>query len=133
MPNTPNEPTHSEIEQEEKTRRQFEADAISRQSNVLPLDAARNEGRFYGALIRSERQPNGVQRVGFFLVGSLFWGTALFIVFGAFPALVRFMGLQVVPMGDKSVSMVYLPFAAIAFLLGLKVMVSAIAPRKRKS
>jgi hypothetical protein len=36
-------------------------------------------------------------------------------------------------MGDKSVSMVYLPFAAIAFLLGLKVIVSAIAPRKRKS
>ena len=43
-----------------EARRQFEADAISSQSNVLPLDAARNEGRFYGKLIRGERQLSGV-------------------------------------------------------------------------
>ena len=133
MPNTPHHPTRQEIEQEEKTRRQFEADASSRQSNILPMDAARNEGRFYGSLIRSERSLNGVQRIGFFLVGFLFCGSALFIVTGAFPGLVRFMGLRVVPMGDKSVSMAYLPFAAIAFFLGLKLIGSAIAPRKRKS
>jgi len=132
MPNTPHHPTRQEIEQEEKTRQQFEADASSRQSNILPMDAARNEGRFYGNLIRGERSLNGVQRIGFFLVGFLFCGSALFIVIGAFPGLVRFMGLRVVPMGDKSVSMAYLPFAALAFFLGLKVIVSAIAPRRRK-
>jgi hypothetical protein len=132
MPNTPNHPTGQTSEQEEQTRRQFEADAISSQSNVLPLDAARNEGRFYGNLIRGERSLNGVQRIGFFLVGFLFCGSALFIVTGAFPELVRFMGLQVVPLGDKSTSMAYLPFAAISFLVGLKIIVSAIAPRQRK-
>jgi len=133
MPNTPNRPTRQEIEQEETTRRRFETDAVSSQSNVLPLDAARNEGRFYGKLIRGERSLNGVQRIGFFLVGFLFCGSALFIVTGAFPGLERFMGLRVVPMGDESVSLAYLPFAAIAFFLGLKVIVSAIAPRRRKS
>jgi hypothetical protein len=132
MPDTPNHPARQKIEQEERARRQFEADAISSQSNVLPLDAARNEGRFYGNLIRGERSLNGAQRIGFFLVGFLFCGSALFIVAGAFPGLVRFVGLQVIPMGDKSTSIAYLPFAALAFLLGLKVIVSAIAPRKRK-
>ena len=115
MPNTPKHPTRQEIEQEERARQQFEADAVSSQSNVLPLDVARNEGRFYGSLIRGERSLNGVQRIGFFLVGFLFCGSALFLVTGAFPEPARFIGLQVVPMGDKSVSMAYLPFAAIAF------------------
>src|SRR5271156_5264112 len=133
MPNASKDRTRQEIEQDEKTRQQFEADTISRQSNVLPMDAARNEGRFYGRLFRGERSLNGVQRIGFFLVGFLFCGSALFIVTGAFPGLVRFMGLQVIPMGDKSVSMAYLPFAAIAFFLGLKLIGLAIAPRKRKS
>jgi hypothetical protein len=80
MPEKSNNPTHQEIEREEESRREFEADLISRQSNVLPLDAARNEGRFYGQLVRGERPLNGVQRIGFFLVGSLFCGSALFMV-----------------------------------------------------
>jgi hypothetical protein len=48
MPKKPNHPTRQEIEHEEETRRRFEADALFRQSKVLPMDAARNEGRFYG-------------------------------------------------------------------------------------
>jgi hypothetical protein len=79
MPKEPNHPTRKEIEHEEETRRRFEADAILRQSNVLPMDAARNEGRFYGQLIRGSRPLNGVQRIGFFLVGSLFCWSAIFI------------------------------------------------------
>jgi hypothetical protein len=133
MPKNPHHPTRQEIERGEEAGRRFEDDAISRQSNVLPLDAARNEGRFYGKLIRSERSLSGIQRVGFFLVGSLFCGSAFFIVVGAFPGMLRFMNLHVVPMGDKSVSMVYLPFAALAFLVGLKLIHSAVAPRSRKS
>ena len=133
MPENPHHPTRQEIEQGEAARRRFEEDASTRQSNVLPLDAARNEGRFYGRLIRSERPLNGIQRVGFFLVGSLFCGLAFFTVVGAFPGLLRVMDLHAVPMGDKSVSMVYLPFAALALLLGLNLIRSAIAPRSRKS
>jgi hypothetical protein len=132
MPNTPKHPTPQEIERDEKTRQQFEVDAISRQSNVLPMDAARNEGRFYGKLIRGERSLNGVQRIGFFLVGFLFCSWAIFMVIAAFPRFFSSIGLGVEPISDKSTSMVYLPFAGLAFVLGLKVIVSAIAPRKRK-
>jgi hypothetical protein len=121
-----------EIEHEEATRRRFEADAIARQSNVLPLDAARNEGQFYGKLIRGKRPLHGVQRIGFFLVGSLLCGSALFTVLSAFPGLFRFMGLHIVTIGDKSLSIVYLPFAALALFAGLKVIASAVAPFRRK-
>jgi len=132
MPNTANRSTRQEIGQEEENRRRFEADAISRQSNVLPMDAARNEGQFYGKLIRGERAPNGVQRIGFFLVGFLFCSWAIFIVITTFPRLFGFISLGVEPISDNSTSKFYLPFAALAFFLGLKVIVSAIAPRKQK-
>lgn len=100
---------------------------------MLPLDAARNEGRFYGRRIRGERPLSGVQRVGFFLMGSLFCGMAFFIVVGAFPGLLRFMDRHGVPMGDKSVAMVSLPFAALFIFLGLKLIRSAIVARNRRS
>ena len=59
-------------------------------------------------------------------------GTALFIVLDAFPGLVRFMGLRLVPMGDKSISVVYLPFAVLTLFLGVKFIAKAIAPRRQK-
>ncbi len=99
---------------------------------MLPMDAARNEGRFYGDLMRGKRPLNGVQRIGFFLVGFLFCSWAIFIVTVTFARLFRFIGLGVEPITDKSASIVYLPFAALAFFLGLQVIVSAIAPRKQK-
>jgi hypothetical protein len=132
MPKKRHHPARQQTEKAEETRRRFESDAISRQSNVLPLDAARNEGRFYGQLIRGERHLTGVQRIGFFLVGLLFCASALFVVAGAFPRLFSYIGVSVAPIADKSVSMVSLPFAALVFFLGLKVIGSAIAPRKRK-
>ena len=116
MPKNPRHPTRAEVEQGEDARGRFEEDAISHQSNVLPLDAARNERRFYGKFIHV-RPLNSIRRVGFFLVGSLFCGLALFTVLGAFPGLLRFMDLRLVPMGDKSVAMVSLPFAALFFFL----------------
>jgi hypothetical protein len=132
MPENPTHPSRQGIEQGEEGRRRFEADIITRQNNVLPLDAARNEGRFYGKIIRSGRPLNGIQRVGFFLVGSLFCGSAFFMVVDAFPGLLRLMGLRGLAMGDKSISMVSLPFAALAVFLGLRLIHAAIVPRKRK-
>ena len=131
MPKRPHHPSRPEIEQEEEGRRQFEADAISRQSNVLPLDAARNEGRFYGQLIRGERQLNGVQRVGFFLVGWIFCWWGIFLCMDIFPQALGFIGLHS-PLSDKLIPLWHLPFASVVLLLGLKVMVTAVAPRKRK-
>jgi hypothetical protein len=132
MPKEPNHPTRQEIAQAEEIHRQFEADAISRQQNVLPLDAARNEGRFYGQLIRNERPLNSVQRIGFFLVGNLFFWWAIFIAIGAFPRFLSVIGLRLEPMAGKPISMVYLPFAALSLFLGVKVIVTAITPRRHK-
>jgi hypothetical protein len=133
MPKNPHHSIHDEVEQGEDARRRFEEDAISHQSDVLPLDAARNEGRFNRKRIRGERPLNSIQRVGLFLVGLLSCGLALFTVVCAFHGLLRFMDLHVVPMGDKSVSMVPRPSAALLFLLGLRSIRLAIATRSRKS
>ncbi len=132
MPRESNHPTRREIEHEEG-RRQSEADAISRQSNVLPLDAARNEGRFYGQLIRGSRPLNGVQRIGFFLIGLLFCGWAVFILAVAFPGFFSFIGLPVASIDNKSVSLAYLPFAALSLFLGFKIIGRAIRPDGRKT
>jgi hypothetical protein len=128
----PNHSTHQETYHGEENRRRLEADAISRQSNVLPMDTARNEGRFYGRLIRGECALNGIQRIGFFLVGSLFCWSAMFIVMLAFPRFFSLIGLPVALKGNESVSMLYLPLAAIGLFLGLKIIGRAIKPQRRK-
>jgi len=104
---------------------------MERQSNVLPLDAARNEGRFYGKLVRGKGPLNGVQRVGFLLVGSLICSWSIFIVIGAFPRFFGSIGLAPALTSDKSISMVYLPFAAALLFLGLTIIGRAIVPSTR--
>lgn len=125
-----NHSTDQQLGAGERGRRWLEAEAGSRQSNILPLDAARNEGRFYGRLIRGQRALNGVQRIGFFLVGSLFCCSAIFIVMLAFPHFFSMIGLPVALKDTESVSMLYLPLAAIALFLGLKVIGRAVTPQR---
>lgn len=131
MPQNPHDPSRRKIEQQEKNRQRFEADAQSRQSNVLPMDAARNEGRFYGQLIRGGRPLNGTQRLGFFLIGAMACGFGIFIFVGVFPGFFGLIGFRGV-LSDKSVSMLYLPFATLVLLLGLKVVITALRPHRRK-
>ena len=131
MPKNPHDPSRRGIEQQEKNRQQFEADALSRQSNVLPMDAARNEGRFYGQLIRGGRPLNGTQRVGFFLIGAMACGFGIFILAGIFPGFFSLIGFRGA-LSDKSESILYLPVAAIVLLLGLRVLVTALMPHRRK-
>ena len=130
MSEKPKHSTDPEIDYEDEARRQFEADIVSRQSNVLPLDAARNEGRFYGQIIRGERRLSGVQRIGFFLIGWLFCWWGIFLLMGAFPQAFDIIGPRISPIGDKHILLLHLPFATLALLLGLKVMVTAVVPRK---
>ena len=131
MPKNPHDPSRREIEQQEKSRQRFEADVLLRQSNVLPMDAARKEGRFYGQLIRGDRPLNGAQRVGFFLIGAMACGFGIFILAGVFPGFFSLIGLRGV-LSDKSQSILYLPVAALVLLLGLKVVITALRPHRRK-
>lgn len=70
MPDQPRDATPEELKSEEALRR-FEAEAAFHQSNILPLDQAMNEGRFYGLLIRGNQSVTGVQRIGFLLIAIL--------------------------------------------------------------
>jgi hypothetical protein len=117
-----------EIRDVEQSRRRFEQDTIARLSNVLPLDAARNEGRFYGRLIRG-RPLNGIQRVGFFIIGSLFFWFAVFVLCSAFPKLSDFIGL--VPISNRS-ALFYVPYAVISLLLGLVIIGKAVTPSRHR-
>ena len=128
MPINQNDSTPQDGDQQE-SRRRFEADTISRQSNVLPLDAARNEGQFYGQLIRGDRPLTGVQRIGFFLIGFLFSAWAALMFLGAFPRLAGAVGLRFPFADGKSISLVYLPIAAIALFIGVKIIRTAVMPR----
>jgi hypothetical protein len=128
MPRQPNHPTLQKMEQEE-ARRRSEAEAISRQSNVLPMDAARNEGRFYGQLLRGERPFTGVQRIGAFLVGSLFCCWAVSMIITTFP---RLLGPAHAANVGNAVSVFYVFPAALAFLLGIMMIRRAVAPNRGK-
>ena len=112
--------------------KRFEADVVSRQSNVLPLDAARNEGRFYGQLICGDRELNGVQRIGFFLFGLLFCSWAIFNLIGAFPRLASPLGFRG-DLNNKTLSLLYVPFDLLVLFLGVKVIGTSLrASRRRK-
>lgn len=76
MPDEPRDATAEELANEEGLRR-FEAEAAFHQSNILPLDSAMNEGRFFGLLIRRGQPLTTAQRVGFLLIGTIFCGPGI--------------------------------------------------------
>ena len=126
---TRTDPTHDAVNFEQG-RERLEADFVSRQSNVLPLDSARNEGRFYGNMIRGDRQLNAAQRIGFFLMGFLACGQALFVALMAFPRLGQAIGMPARPGGSQGLLLATLPFSALFFFLGLKFIAKAVTPNK---
>jgi hypothetical protein len=104
MADEPRDATPEEIAQENALRH-FEAQVAFRQSNILPMDAALNVGMFYGLLIRAKRPRNGIERAGFFFMGTM-WAS------GLFPGL---------------------PFSVLVFPLGLKLIWTACRPAKPES
>jgi len=83
MADEPRDATPEEIAQENALRH-FEAQVAFRQSNILPMDSVLNLGMFYGLLIRASRPRNGIERLGFILMG-LSWvvsGSPLFTPLG---------------------------------------------------
>jgi len=111
----------------EKDHSKLEQEVRSRQSNILPLDAARNEGRFYGLLIKTNRQLTGVQRIGFLLLG------ALFLLGGSFEVnrILQEARLPVPGTSDtfRYAWLIWLLPAALFCLLGLKLCLTALIAR----
>ena len=52
-----------------RERQEMERDWKLRQENVLPVETAQNEGRFYGRALKGSRPLTGVQRTGILLIG----------------------------------------------------------------
>jgi len=60
----------------ERGRLEMESNWQLRQENVLPLETAWNEGRFYGRVLKGSQRFTGVQRAGIFLIGLIAIGVA---------------------------------------------------------
>jgi len=76
MIDEPADATPEEIALEEAIQC-FEAEVSFRQSNILPMDAAMNEGRFFGLLIRASHPRSGLERAGFLLMGIQWVSSAI--------------------------------------------------------
>jgi hypothetical protein len=104
--------------QYEEAPQLLQSQFASRQSNVLPLDAVRNEGRFYGRLLRGGRPLSGSQRIGFVLLGFIACAQAFFVVCGAFPELTSAVGMRPLPNSNRAALLAYLPFGLLNLLVG---------------
>jgi hypothetical protein len=83
-----------------------------RQENILPLETARNEGRFYGLALKGSQRLRGVQRVGISMLGFLAIAVALMTVM----AVDRFHGR----LGLLSSRLISGPFVLLEFALGFR-------------
>jgi hypothetical protein len=122
--------TPEELANEEALRR-FEAEAAFHQSNVLPLDNAMNEGRFYGLLVRGGRPLTAVQRLGFLLIAFILGAPSFFVASGAFPQW-RYLTAFSSAAPAKGVSMFYLPVSALVFLVSLRIVWVALRPSAKR-
>ncbi len=76
MPTPPPADNSSPSREGERGRLEMERNWQLRQENVLPLETAWNEGRFYGLLLKGGRPFSRFQRVGIFILGLVMIGMA---------------------------------------------------------
>jgi hypothetical protein len=91
-----------------------------RQENILPLETAWNEGRFYGLLLKGNQPFKLFQRVGIFVTGVQTVGVAS--MFFYFNSLLHPIGPSLRFVNDRlrSVSLFSLPLFLLEIALGLR-------------
>lgn len=109
----------SQAPKEERDRLEMERNWELRQENVLPLETAWNEGRFYGLALKGSKRLTVVQRVGIFLIGLLVLGSSLTTVelgglHGAGPS------LKSIAQSLPDVPLLFLPVVLLELALGLR-------------
>ena len=67
------------FEEFERGRLEMERTWYLRQENILPLERARNEGRFYGLLLKGSQPFTGFQRCAILVFGLQIAGTGLLV------------------------------------------------------
>lgn len=90
-----------------------------RQENVLPLEAAWNEGRFYGVVLKGRRPLTNVQRVGIFMLSLQVLGTGL-MTFVLYPYRVAGPSLKSIYQRLPDVSLVWTPIILLEIAFALR-------------
>ena len=90
------------------------------QENILPLETAWNEGRFYGLLLRGNQPFTPFQRLGIFVTGLQVLGVAS--MFFYFDSLSHSIGPSLKFASDRlpNVSLFWLPVFLLEIALGLR-------------
>jgi hypothetical protein len=104
----------------ERGRLEMEREWQLRQENVLPLETAWNEGKFYGRALKGSQPLTGVQRVGLFLIGIQTIGVAgvILLLGWPFPEFVPSVESAYERLPD--VSLVRIPFLFLAIVVGVR-------------
>jgi hypothetical protein len=100
----------------ENLRREFQR----RQENVLPLDAARNQGRFYGLVTLGKGPFTGAQRVGILLVAISLLGFGLVMLASSIPPSILGLSEPLMPGAEWPPSPSVLLGICISLIVGLR-------------
>lgn len=118
-------------EKETRDRLEMEGDWQLRQENVLPLETAWNEGRFYGLLLKGSRPLTGVQRIGTLMIAflALAMAFATYVMGGSLSGheLSLEFGHQKLPI----LSLVWVPAVLLESALGFRLFWIALRPPSR--
>ncbi|MGA8870546.1 MAG: hypothetical protein WB460_05390 [Candidatus Acidiferrales bacterium] len=106
---------------DELGRLELEREWLSRQENVLPLETAWNEGRFYGQVLKGHRSLTRVQRAGILLIGLQIVGIAAAMMFAPGWILPDFgPSLKSIYRGLPALPLVWIPVLLLELGLGLR-------------
>jgi hypothetical protein len=112
----------------ERGRQEMERDWKLRQENVLPLEAAQNEGRFYGWALKGSRPLTGVQRTGILLIGLQAVGFAAMMLFHEWPYPKVGPSLKSFHQHLPDVPLIWMPVIFLGAALGLRFCWVALKP-----
>jgi hypothetical protein len=109
-------------------RQEMERDWKLRQENVLPLETAQNEGRFYGRVLKGSRPLTGVQRTGILLIGLQAVGFAAMMLFHDWPYPKVGPSLKSFYQNLPDVPLIWMPVILLGAAVGLRFCWVALKP-----
>ena len=122
------------LRNDELGRLKLEHEWLSRQENVLPMETAWNEGKFYGQVLKGRRPLTGVQRAGILLIGLQVVGIAAAMMFAPGWILPDFgPSLKSIYRGLPALPLVWIPFLLLELGLGLRLCFVAVRRRAKPS
>jgi hypothetical protein len=113
-----------------RERQEMERDWKLRQENVLPVETAQNEGRFYGRTLKGNRPLTAIQRTGILLIGLQAVGFAAMMLFHEGPYPKVGPSLKSFHQHLPDLPLIWIPVIFFAAALGLRFCWVALKPRR---